>query len=147
MTAAVALVAAIAVAALVVSLTRPSSVKSAAISTPPPPSAGEVAAARQKLCDSYQLAARAVQIETNGTSPERAGIAEVNGAMMLREVADTSPKLAAGDRESALGLAEAYSNVAVRASLATGSDDPAWRSALDQANARDAAMKKVCGGG
>lgn len=50
------------------------------------------------------------------------------------------------DRAAALALAESYSNVAVVSSLATGSDDPTWQASLSDANAKDAAMQKVCGG-
>ncbi|HET9890975.1 MAG TPA: hypothetical protein VFQ42_10770, partial [Mycobacterium sp.] len=58
-------------AALVVALTRPTSSSSSVSTTTsatPSYSADQTAAAHQKLCDAYKLAARAVQIETNGTS-------------------------------------------------------------------------------
>jgi hypothetical protein len=142
----------LAVAALVVGiigLTRPTSTTSAspapASSAPTPTyTAAETAAAHQKLCDVYKLAARAVQIETHGTSPERAGIAEVNGAMMLQEAVNAAPAMTPGDRAAAIALAEAYNNVAAVASLG---DDQAWQSALSDANAKDVRMKAVCGSG
>ncbi|WP_396668945.1 hypothetical protein [Mycobacterium avium] len=136
-------------AALVVALTRPtggSSTASSTTSTTPSYTAEQTAAARQKLCDTYRLAARAVQIETNGKNSDRANLATVNGAVMLEEAVNANPAIAPGDRAAALALAESYSNVAATSSVATGSDDPAWQSALDNANNKNAAMKTVCGG-
>lgn len=129
---------AIAVVALTVSLTRSSSQPT---TTYP---AEATASAHQTLCDAYHLAARAVQIETNGTSAERAGIAEVNGAMLLQQAANEAPALTSGDRSAAIALAHSYNNIAAVASL---NEHSAWRSALDEANAKDAKMKKVCGVG
>ncbi|TAM71807.1 MAG: hypothetical protein EPN51_05595 [Mycobacterium sp.] len=138
----------LAAAALVVALTRSTSSQSAGpptTSATPSYTAEQTAAAHQKLCDAYKLAARAVQIETNGTNQAFAGIATVNGAVMLENAVNTSPGLAPSERAAALALAEAYSNVAATASLAEG-QDPAWQAALNDANTKDAAMKKVCGG-
>lgn len=87
--------------ALVVAATRSthnSTPSSPTTSAAPTYTAAEPAAAHKKLCDSYRLAARAVQIETNGTSPERAGIAEVNGAMILKDAVDASPAITPSDR-------------------------------------------------
>ncbi len=132
---------------LVVALTRPPSGPArgpATASSAPTYTAEETAAAHQKLCDVYKLAARAVQIETNGTSPELAGVATVNGAVMLEEAINSAPAIAPSDRAAARALAEAYSNAAAVSSLA-GGDDPEWRAAVSDANVKDAAMKKVCG--
>ncbi|ORA31830.1 hypothetical protein BST19_28630, partial [Mycobacterium bouchedurhonense] len=66
------------VAALVVALTRPTSNQSTAsstTSTTPAYTADQTAAAHQQLCDSYKLAAHAVQVDTNGDNPAFAGIA------------------------------------------------------------------------
>lgn len=135
------------IAALVVALARPTSNQSTAsstTSTTPSYTADQTATAHQKLCDTYKLAARAVQIETNGTNQAFAGIATVNGAVMLDHVVNNSPGLAPSERAAALALAESYSNVAATSSLASG-QDPAWQSALNDANTKDAAMKKICG--
>jgi hypothetical protein len=143
-----AIAVALGIAALVVALTRPTSSQSTAsstTSTTPSYTADQTATAHQKLCDVYKLAARAVQIETNGTNQAFAGIATVNGAVMLEDVVNNSPSLAASERTAALALAESYSNVAATSSLASG-QDPAWQSALNDANTKDAAMKKICGG-
>lgn len=143
--AAIALV--LGVAALVVALTRPagsSSAVSSATSTTPSYTADQTAAAHQKLCDAYKLAARAVQIETNGNSAERAGIATVNGAVLIEQALSGTPAVAADDRATAVALAGAYSNAAAVASLG---DPAAWQSTIADVNAKDAAMKKVCGGG
>jgi len=136
----------VAVAALIVAITRSTDKGPSASTTVPTYTAAETAAAHQKLCDAYKLAARAVQIDTNGTNPAFANIATVNGAVMLGQTVNASPALLPGDRAAALALAESYSNVAAVSSLATG-NDPTWQSALNDANAKDAAMKKVCGGG
>lgn len=135
-------------AALVVALTRPtggSSTVSSTTSTTPSYTAEQTAAAHQKLCDAYKLAAHAIQIDTNGTSPERANIATVNGAVMLEEVANSTPAMAPGDRALALTLAEAYSN-AVAVSSTAGGDDPAWRAAIEDVIGKDAPMRQMCGG-
>lgn len=63
---------------------------------------------------------------------------------MLENAVNTNRGLAPNERAAALALAEAYSNVAATSSLAAG-QDPAWQSALTDANAKDGAMKKVCG--
>nr|WP_232001449.1 hypothetical protein [Mycobacterium sp. 1165178.9] len=96
------------------------------------------------MCDAYKLAARAVQIETNGNSAERAGIATVNGAVLIEQALSGTPAVAADDRATAVALAGAYSNAAAVASLG---DPAAWQSTIADVNAKDAAMKKVCGGG
>jgi hypothetical protein len=85
-----------------------------------------------------------VQIETNGSNQAFAGIATVNGAVMLENAVNNNPGLAPSERTAALALAESYSNVAATSSLA-GGQDPAWQAALNDANTKDAAMKKVCG--
>ncbi|MGD1255989.1 hypothetical protein ACKUT9_17265 [Mycobacterium seoulense] len=139
----------ISVGALAAAMTRPTSGSSgtpSATATTPSYSAEQTAAAHQKLCDAYRLAGRAVQIDTNGKNPERAGISTVNGALMLEEAVNANPAIGPGDRAAARALAESYSNVAAESSLATGSDDPAWQAALSDANAKDAAMQKICGG-
>lgn len=133
------------VAAVIVALTRPTSNQSpvsSATSTTPSFTADQTAAANKKLCDTYKLAARAVGIETHGPSPERAGIAEVNGAMMLERVVNATPAIAPSERAAALALIDAYNNIAAVASL---NDNSVWQPALDDANAKDAAMKKICG--
>ncbi|MDM3975484.1 hypothetical protein QRB36_15050 [Mycobacterium marseillense] len=137
-------------AALVVALTRPTSSQSTVSSTAPTtPSytADQTAAAHQQLCDAYKLAAHAVQIDTNGDNPAFAGIATVNAAVMLEQAASTVPALPPSDRAAALALAAAYSNAQATTSLVQTRDDPAWRSVSDEVNAKDAAMKKVCGSG
>ncbi|OBI35827.1 hypothetical protein A5709_17725 [Mycobacterium sp. E1386] len=137
------------VGASIVVMTRPTSGSSAAPSTTTTTSAytaEQTATAHQKLCDAYRLAGRAVQVDTNGKNPERAGISTVNGAVMLEEAVNANPAIGSADRSAALALAESYSNVAAVSSLATGSDDPAWQAALSDANAKDAAMQKLCGG-
>nr|WP_231978450.1 hypothetical protein [Mycobacterium sp. E3298] len=134
---------------MIVAMARPTSGSSDAPSTTTTTSAytaEQTATAHQKLCDAYRLAGRAVQVDTNGKNPERAGVSTVNGAVMLEEAVNANPATGPADRAAAIALAESYSNVAAVSSLATGSDDPAWQAALSDANAKDAAMQKICGG-
>lgn len=141
---------ALGVAAIVISVTNATTSESGGgsvtTSATPTNSPEQTGSAHKKLCDAYNLSARAVQIETNGTNQAFAGIATVNGAVMLEEVVNTNPGLAPAERAAALALAEAYSNVAATASLA-GGQDPAWLAALSDANTKDAAMRKICGSG
>nr|WP_293349863.1 hypothetical protein [Mycobacterium sp.] len=65
---------------------------------------------------------------------------------MLEDAVNRNPAITPADRAAALDLAESYSNVAASSSLATASDDPAWQAALNDANAKDVAMSKLCGG-
>ncbi|OSC26133.1 hypothetical protein B8W69_17040 [Mycobacterium vulneris] len=144
-----AIAVALGIAALVVALTRPTSSQSTAsstTSTTPSYTADQTAAARKQLCDAYKLAAHAVQIDTNGASPERANIATVNGAVMLEQAVNSAPAIAPSDRAAALTLAEAYSN-AVAVSSTAGGDDPAWRAAINDVIAKDAPLRQLCGGG
>lgn len=73
-------------AALIVALTRPTTSgtnAAPATSAPPTYTSAEVAAAHQKLCEVYKLAARSVQIDTNSDNPALAGVAAVNGAVRV----------------------------------------------------------------
>ncbi|ORV79976.1 hypothetical protein AWC07_22010 [Mycobacterium gastri] len=136
-------------AALIVALTRPTTSgtsASSATSAPPTYTSAEVAAAHQKLCEVYKLAARQVQIETNGTNPALAAAAGVNGAVMLIQAVDGAPALSPGDRAAALALAEAYTSTNAMGSY-LGRDDPALQAAIDDVIAKDARMKAVCGAG
>jgi len=135
-------------AGLIVALTRPTSSPSAispTTSTLPKYSVEEVSAAHTKLCSAYGLAARAVQIATNGDNPALSGIATVNGALILEHTVSTTPAIAAGDRDAALALAEAYSNAQATATTVQQRDDPLWQSTIADVNSKDGAMKKVCG--
>ncbi|WP_231996909.1 hypothetical protein [Mycobacterium scrofulaceum] len=93
------------------------------------------------------MAARAVQIETNGDNPALSGIAVVNGALMLERVVGAHPAMSSTDRDAALALAEAYSKSQATAATVQQRDDPLWQSTISDVNNKDAAMKKVCGGG
>ncbi|WP_338138598.1 hypothetical protein [Mycobacterium marinum] len=135
--------------ALIVALKDPTNSGSASTSpttAAPSYTATQTAAAHRKLCDTYKLAARAVQIQTNGDSPALAGVAAVNGAIMLQATVNATPALASADRKTALALAEAYSNTTALSSF-VHSEDPEWQAALNDVNAKDAQMKAVCSGG
>ncbi|UCA22814.1 hypothetical protein LTS70_20050 [Mycobacterium kansasii] len=134
-------------AALIVALTRPTSSSPAAApatTASPTYTAAKIAAAHQKLCDVYRVAARSVQVATNGDSTALANIATVNAAAMLERTVDSTAALTATDRTSALALAEAYGNATA---LAVERDTVAWQSAADDVNAKDARMKALCGAG
>jgi hypothetical protein len=141
---ALAVTAAMATAALIVALTRPVS-KPSATTTAPTYSAAEIAAAQQQLCDSYKLAARAVQVDTAGTDKALARIATTNGAVMLDNAA-ANPALDAKPRDAARTLAAAYLNATAMGSKDVA-DDAEWQAAVDDVNGKDAVMKKICSGG
>ncbi|WP_419538339.1 hypothetical protein [Mycobacterium colombiense] len=91
----------------------------------------------------YKLAARAVQIDTNGDNPALAGVASVNAAVALGQAVNAAPAIASGDRAAALALAAAYTKATAMGSWSQR-DDPAFRAEVDDVNAKDAAMKKIC---
>ncbi|WP_082956040.1 hypothetical protein [Mycobacterium sp. E3339] len=133
--------------ALVVASARSTSSSSATTTTSSAPNdaSTQAADAHKKLCDVYKVAARAVQIDTNGDNPALAGVASVNAAVMLQQAVTSAPALAASDQAAALTLAAAYTNATAMGSQLQR-EDPAWRATVDDVNAKDAAMKKVCGG-
>ena len=137
----------LAAAALVVTLTRSTSNQSAVSSTAPTtPSytAEQTAAAHKQLCDTYKLAARSVDIDTNGDDRAVAGVVSVNAAVMLEQAVNAAPAMAPDDRAAALTLAAAYTKATAMGS-AHQRDDPEFRSEVDDVNAKDAVMKKICG--
>jgi hypothetical protein len=133
-----ALATVVAIAALVVALTRPSG--SSASSTTPTYTDAQISAAQKQLCDTYKQAAQAVQTETNGTDKALARIAVSNSAGMLDDAA-ANQALDAKFRDPARALATAY-----RTSNAVGSvgTDAQYRAAVDDIVAKDAAMRQVC---
>ncbi|WP_163745481.1 hypothetical protein [Mycobacterium lacus] len=136
-------------AALIVALTRPTTSGPAAVpgtTAAPTYTAAETAAAHQKLCDVYKLAARSVQIDTHGGDRALAGVATVNGAVMLEQAVSATPALAPAERAAAMTLAEAFTSASATASF-LHRDDPKWQAMVDDVNAKDARMKAVCGGG
>lgn len=135
----------VAIAALVVVLTRPTTTKPTSTTTAPTSSAAEASAAQHKLCDTYNLAARAVGVDTNGNNPALARIALTNAASMLDSV-DADPALDSRDRDAARTLAAAYRTLTAKSS-SDAFTEAEYRAALDDVGVKDAAMKKVCGGG
>lgn len=136
---------ALATAALIVALialARPADDPPAPTTTPTY-TAAQTDAAHQRLCEVYQLAARSVQIETHSGNQALAGVATVNGALMLEQAVSAAPALAPADRSAALTLAEAYTRASAMAS-SVHRDDPEWQAVVDDVNAKDARMKAVC---
>jgi hypothetical protein len=139
--AAIALV--VAVAALIVALTNSTRTASPPTTTVPTHSAAETGAAQRQLCDTYALAARAVQVETNGSDKALARVALTNAAAILDNAA-ADLALDPTHRDAARALANAFRTTTA---LASGGTDAQWQASLDDGNAKDAVMKKVCGGG
>lgn len=142
---ALAVTAAVAVAALILALVRPMESRSSVTTSKPAYTATEIAAAQQQLCDTYKLAARAVQVDTNGSDKAFARIALTNSAVMLSNAA-TDPALDAEHRNAARALATAYLTDTAKSSEGAATEAE-FRAAVDDVNAKDAVMKKVCGGG
>ncbi|BBX99028.1 hypothetical protein MLAC_43220 [Mycobacterium lacus] len=138
-----AIAAVVAVAALIVALINSTSPAPSAATTTPTYTAAETAAAQRQLCDTYKLVARAVQADTNGSDKALARITLTNGAAIL-DNASADPALDAKHRDAARALAAAYRTTIA---IASGGTQPEWQAALDDGNAKDAAMKRVCGGG
>jgi hypothetical protein len=140
-----AIATAVAIAALIVALTR--STTPPATTTAPRYTAAETASAQRQLCDTYKLAARAVQVDTNGNDVALGRIATTNAAAMLDNAAG-NPALDAKNRDAARALATAYRTTTAMATKGVATDAE-WRAALDDVNAKDAVMKDVCvnGGG
>lgn len=136
----------VAIVALIVGLTRPSTPASPPATTVPTRTGEDTAASHQQLCDAYARAARAVQIESNGGGTALARIAAVNGAVMLEATA-AAPGLKPDERSAALSLARTYRDLTAVGSVVNGSDDPAWQAAVGDVNAADGAMRKLCGAG
>nr|WP_197089757.1 hypothetical protein [Mycobacterium nebraskense] len=141
---AVALTAALASAALVVAVTRPA-LKPSTTTPTPTPTASETAAAQRQLCDTYKLAARAVEVDTGGNDRALARIATTNGAVML-DNAVASPALDAKHRDAARALAGAYTTLTAMSNN-TVATDAQYQAALDDITAKDAVMKSVCANG
>ena len=97
----------VAVAALIVALINIAAAATQQTTKQPTYTAAETAAAEQQLCDTYRLAARAVQVDTAGSDKALARIATTNGAVMLDHAA-ANPALGSNHRDAARALAEAY---------------------------------------
>ncbi|WP_425294058.1 hypothetical protein [Mycobacterium attenuatum] len=136
---------AVAVAAFVVAVANSTSSTPSVTTTAPTYTAAETAAAQQQLCDTYRLVAQAAKVDTAGTDKALARIATTNGALMLY-MAAANPALGSKDRDAARALAMAEGALTAKGSYGVATDAE-YQAALDDAIAKDAAMKKVCGGG
>ncbi|GFG98531.1 hypothetical protein [Mycobacterium timonense] len=105
----------------------------------------ETATAQQRLCGAYELAARAVQVDTNGSEKAFARIALTNSATLLHNASD-DPALDEQHRGAARALATAYLTDAAKSSEGVATDSE-FQAAVADVNAKDAAMKQVCGVG
>lgn len=134
----------LAIAAVIVALAKKPSAAVPASAPAPTYTPADVAAAKQQLCDTYKLEARTVRSDTGGSDEALARIAATNGAVMLYHAA-ANPALDAKYRDAARALATAYGNVSALGSKGIATDAE-WRAVLEDANAKDAAMKNLCGG-
>lgn len=142
---AVAVTAAVAVAALIIALTRPASSRTLVNTAPPTRTATEVATAQPRLCATYKLAAWAVQVDTNGSDKAFARIALTNSAALLYN-ASNDLALDEQHRNAAQALATAYLTDTSKSSEGAATEAE-FQEAVTDVNAKDAAAKKVCGGG
>ncbi|MGV0048090.1 hypothetical protein ACRU43_02555 [Mycobacterium colombiense] len=133
---------AVAVAALVVALTRSTATKTTTTSTAPTYTAADTSAAQRRLCDTYKLAARSVETDTNGTDKAIARVALANAAGMLDD-ATADPAIDAKLRDAVRSLAAAYRTSNALSSVAT---DAEYRAALDDIIAKDAPVRHACSG-
>lgn len=106
-------------------------------------SSAEHAAARGQLCDRYRLAEYAAGVESKSGNIALARIAATNGAFMLNQAA-AEPALESRYRDAALALATALEDMTAVGSYKT-SDDPDGQRAVASANAKNKAMKELCG--
>ncbi len=132
----------VAVAALIVALTN---ARPAATPSVPTYTAAQTAAAQRQLCDTYKLVAHAVPVDTNGSDKALARITLTNAAAILDNAA-ADPALDSNDRDAARALAKTYITLTAKGSYGVATDAE-WQAALDDGNVKDAAMKKICGGG
>ncbi len=135
----------VAVVALIVALTHSTHAASPVTTAGPTSTAAETAAAQRQLCDTYRLAASAVRVDTAGNDKALARIATTNGALILEMAAD-NPALDGDHRDAARALAIAYGTLTARGTYGIATDAE-YQAALDDIVAKDAVMKKVCGGG
>lgn len=133
--------AAVAVAALIVAVTRSTGSPSAlATSTAPT----RTAVADQQPCNTNELAAHALQASTNGCDEAQARTATTDASVMPKNaVADPAH---AQPRDATRVLATANLTATAKATNGVAADT-VWQIALDGGKAKDAAMKQVCGGG
>lgn len=141
---AVVVTAAVAIAALIVAVVRPTGAGTSA-RTAPTYTAAETAAAQRELCDTYKLAARAVEVDTGGNDRALARIATTNGAVLLDNAA-SSLALDAKYRDAARALAAAYGRLTAMGNNVVATDAQ-YQAGLDDITAKDAVMKSVCANG
>ncbi|MEE6179069.1 hypothetical protein [Mycobacterium sp. 050134] len=122
------------------SLTRPTASGPPANANRPTFTPEQAADAQQNLCATYKLAAKEVQVETNGSDRALARIALTNAAAMIDNSA-SNPALDGKYRDAARALASAYRNTTALGSVATEAE---YRSSLDAIVAKDTAMKQFC---
>ncbi|MGB5794927.1 MAG: hypothetical protein WBH51_03940 [Mycolicibacter algericus] len=127
----------LAAAALIVALTRSGS------GSTPTYTAAQKAEAKTKLCDSYRLVRKAVQIETHANdNVALARLSETNGGVILRYSSE-NPALDPKLRDAANALAAALLDEAALGS--NGKDDPQFLASVDKTNAKDRDMQELCG--
>ncbi|ORB46685.1 hypothetical protein BST40_17800 [Mycobacterium persicum] len=132
----------VAVAALIIVFARSAAPGTHVTPALPTYTAAETAAAQQQLCDTYRLAAQAVQIDTAGTDKALARIATTNGALMLY-MAAANPALDPHYRDAAHALAATYATLTAKGTYGIATDAQ-YQAALDDIVTKDAAMRQAC---
>jgi len=128
----------LAAAALLVALTRSGSTSG------PTYTAAQKAEAKTQLCEQYLLAAHAMSIETAPDGDVAlARVSMANGALIL-ETAARNPALETKYRDAARDLAHAYQTMAAKGTNGMSTPDQ-WQATVDDTNAKDRAMKGLCG--
>lgn len=99
--------------------------------------------AKTNLCDRFKPAMNAIHIETNGPDPGLGRTALLNGALALQGAA-ANPALDPIYRDAAQAGASAYQDLVVVSSSGKAGD-PQFDSAVNNANAKERALKDLCG--
>ncbi|MDM4139591.1 MULTISPECIES: hypothetical protein [Mycobacterium] len=141
---AISVIAAVAVGALIIALTRSTSSQHPANSATATHTTAESLAAQQRLCETYNVAARSVQVDTNGSDKAFARIALTNSAVLLF-TASNDPALDEQHRNAAQALATAYLMDTAKSSEGAATEAE-FQVAVAEVNTKDAAMKRACGG-
>lgn len=119
----------------IVALTRPPASQSY--------SSAQISSAKTTLCDRFKPAANAIHIETHGPDAGFGRIALLNGALTLQDAA-ANPALDSKYRDAAREAMLAYQDLVVVSSSGM-SGDPQFDSVVDVANAKERALRELCG--
>lgn len=106
-------------------------------------STAQKTAAKTDLCGQFKPVMDAVHIETNGPDPGFGRISLVNGALIL-ETAASNAALESTYRDAANAVVQAYESLVVESSSGRAGDSR-FDSAVDAVNAKERALRELCG--